>query len=240
MSSGLAISLADRIDALLPQTQCRRCGYSGCRPYAEAIAAKEADIDQCPPGGERGIGRLARLLGVAPRPLNPVHGVTTPKAVAVIDESTCIGCAFCLPACPVDAIIGARKHLHTVVAAFCTGCELCIAPCPVDCIAMVPIPEQDGEDENVRTHRERLAADAARERHQFRLARIERDQKGQALPARNAVECAHSPSEPAAVSKQAAVLAAIERARSKSAATRPAASAPDEHDERSVPAAPHP
>ena len=129
---------ADDIDALLPQTQCTRCGYEGCRPYAEAIARGDAEINQCPPGGAATIADLARLLRRDPLPLNPANGVEGPPLVALIDEATCIGCAKCLPPCPVDAIIGARKQMHTVIAALCTGCELCIAPCPVDCISMVP------------------------------------------------------------------------------------------------------
>ena len=130
--------LADDIDALLPQTQCTRCGYAGCRPYAEAIVAGEADINQCPPGGAATIAALARLLARPERPLNPANGHETPALVAQIDEDACIGCARCLPPCPVDAILGAPKQIHTVILALCTGCELCVAPCPVDCIAMVP------------------------------------------------------------------------------------------------------
>ena len=126
------------IDALLPQTQCTRCGYTGCQPYAEAIAAGLAEINQCPPGGAATIGALATLLGRAPLPLNPANGTEGPALVAQIDEEVCIGCARCLPPCPVDAIVGAQRQMHTVVLALCTGCELCVAPCPVDCIAMVP------------------------------------------------------------------------------------------------------
>ena len=133
-------SLADRIDRLLPQTQCTRCGYGGCRPYADAIASGEAQINQCPPGGTATIGELAALLGRQPLPLNPANGVEAPARVALIDETRCIGCAKCLPPCPVDAIVGAARQMHTVVAALCTGCELCVAPCPVDCIAMVDVP----------------------------------------------------------------------------------------------------
>jgi electron transport complex protein RnfB len=129
---------AARIDALLPQTQCTRCGYAGCKPYAHAIAAGEADIDRCPPGGTAVIRALAELLGLAPKPLNPAYGVEGPPQVAWIDESRCIGCARCLAPCPVDAIVGAPKFLHTVIAARCTGCELCIPPCPVDCIHLEP------------------------------------------------------------------------------------------------------
>jgi electron transport complex protein RnfB len=126
------------IDALLPQTQCTRCGYAGCRPYAEAIAAGDADINQCPPGGTATIRALSILLGRAPLPLNPANGVEGPALVAQIDEDRCIGCAKCLPPCPVDAILGARKRMHTVLMDLCTGCELCVAPCPVDCIVMLP------------------------------------------------------------------------------------------------------
>ncbi len=132
------MAAADDIDALLPQTQCTRCGYSGCRPYAEAIASGAAEINQCPPGGRQTIAALAILLQRETLPLNPTNGVEGPSLVAQIDESVCIGCAKCLPPCPVDAIIGARKQMHTVVAELCTGCELCIAPCPVDCITMIP------------------------------------------------------------------------------------------------------
>jgi Na+-translocating ferredoxin:NAD+ oxidoreductase subunit B len=129
------------IDALLPQTQCTRCGYPGCLPYAQAIA-QGTPINQCPPGGAATIAALAQLLGREELPLNPVHGIEQPPRVAIIDEARCIGCAKCLPPCPVDAIIGASRFLHTVVAELCTGCELCIAPCPVDCISMVDLSAQ--------------------------------------------------------------------------------------------------
>ncbi len=133
--------LVDKIDAILPQTQCGQCGYPGCKPYAQAIASGEADINQCPPGGDPGVRALADLLGVEPKPLNAEHGAPKPKSVAVIDENVCIGCTLCMQACPVDAILGAAKHMHTVIASECTGCELCVAPCPVDCISMQPIGE---------------------------------------------------------------------------------------------------
>jgi Na+-translocating ferredoxin:NAD+ oxidoreductase subunit B len=129
---------AEQIDALLPQTQCTRCGYEGCRPYAQAIADGAALINQCPPGGAATITALARLTGSAELPLNPANGAEGPELVALIDEVACIGCAKCLPPCPVDAIVGAQKQMHTVLLALCTGCELCIVPCPVDCIRMVP------------------------------------------------------------------------------------------------------
>ncbi len=130
-------ALVDRLDLLLPQTQCTRCGYPGCRPYAAALADGRADIDQCPPGGAATAAALAALLGRTPKPVNPAHGHEGPPRVAVIDEAVCIGCAKCLPACPVDAIVGARRQLHTVIAGECSGCELCLPPCPVDCITMV-------------------------------------------------------------------------------------------------------
>jgi electron transport complex protein RnfB len=132
------MAAADDIDALLPQTQCTRCGYNGCKPYAEAIAGGTAAINQCPPGGSATIQALAALLQRETLPLNPANGVEGPERVALIDEEICIGCAKCLPPCPVDAIVGARKQMHTVVTSLCTGCELCIAPCPVDCISMIP------------------------------------------------------------------------------------------------------
>jgi electron transport complex protein RnfB len=133
--------LTDQIDGLLPQTQCGQCGFSGCRPYAEAIAAQKADINQCPPGGETTIQALAELLSRDLKPLNASHGEHKEKRVAVIDENRCIGCTLCIQACPVDAILGAAKQMHTVIAAQCTGCDLCIPPCPVDCIDMTPIPQ---------------------------------------------------------------------------------------------------
>lgn len=129
--------VVERIDALLPQTQCGQCGYPGCRPYAEAIAVEEADINQCPPGGDAGIRALADLLGREPKPLNPENGEETSKTVVLIDESRCIGCTLCIQACPVDAIVGATKLMHTVIKSECTGCNLCLPPCPVDCIDIV-------------------------------------------------------------------------------------------------------
>ena len=129
--------VVDQIEAILPQTQCGQCNYPGCRPYAEAIASGEAGINQCPPGGEPSIKALADLLGIESMPLNPENGEEKPKAVAVIDELACIGCTLCIQACPVDAILGASKQMHTVIESECTGCDLCLPPCPVDCIEMV-------------------------------------------------------------------------------------------------------
>ena len=157
-------NLAQRIDALLPQTQCTQCGYDGCRPYSEAIAAGEADINQCPPGGDVGVEMLAALLAREPKPLNPANGLHRPPQVAVIDEETCIGCTKCIQACPVDAIVGASKRMHTVIASWCTGCELCLPPCPVDCIALLPVAVLPD-------------ADLSRARHDFRAIRLVRDER---------------------------------------------------------------
>jgi electron transport complex protein RnfB len=160
MSNATAPELTARIDALLPQTQCTRCGYSGCMPYAAAIAAGEAQINQCPPGGRETIEALARLLDRPVQPLNPANGVESPPRVAWIDEARCIGCARCLAPCPVDAIVGAQKYLHTVLADRCTGCELCLPPCPVDCIEMRPA--SDPAVNQPLLNRERYGAHAAR------------------------------------------------------------------------------
>lgn len=133
----IAPTLVERIERLLPQTQCGQCGYEGCRPYAEALARGEADIDHCPPGGDAGARALAHLLGVTVKPYDRTLGEYKPGIVASIIEADCIGCTKCIQACPVDAIVGASKLMHTVIAPLCTGCELCIPPCPVDCIVMI-------------------------------------------------------------------------------------------------------
>ena len=131
--------LVEKIEAILPQTQCGQCGFPGCKPYAEAIAEGEVDINLCPPGGQEGVRKLADLLG---REVKPLNAEEKPKQVAIIDEETCIGCTLCIQACPVDAIVGAAKQMHTVVESLCTGCELCVKPCPVECIRMEPIAEK--------------------------------------------------------------------------------------------------
>jgi len=158
-------SLVDQIDALLPQTQCTKCGYKGCKPYAQAISEKKAEINQCPPGGVKGISKLAALLGVEEKPLNPDFGIEQPRKVAFIIEADCIGCTKCLPPCPVDAILGANKQMHTVIADECTGCELCIAPCPVDCIIMQDIESPTLWDQAMASH--------AKQRYQNKQQRIE-------------------------------------------------------------------
>lgn len=172
--------LIERIDELLPQIQCQQCGYAGCKPYATAIAQGLAHINQCPPGGEAGIRELSALLNVPYLPLNTAHGFTKPKAIAVIDEQRCIGCTLCIKACPVDAILGASKHMHTVISQECTGCELCLAPCPVDCIDMQPLVTQLADND-------KATAASARQRYQHRQARWAREtqMRAQALAKRN-------------------------------------------------------
>ena len=193
----MSAATVDRIDALLPQTQCGKCGHAGCRPYAQAIAAGAA-INRCPPGGEATLRNLAELTGRAAAPLDPACGAETPRRVARIEETRCIGCTLCIQACPVDAIVGAPQRMHTVLTELCSGCELCLAPCPVDCIALVlPAPG------DVWT---RARADAARDRHEWRNARVARDRREQARR--------HS----ATARKRAVVRAAIERARARRAA----------------------
>ncbi len=160
------------IDDALPQTQCTRCGYPDCRRYAEAVATGEVPINQCPPGGDEGIARLAALTGRPVLPLNPANGTEAPRRLAVIDEAWCIGCTLCLKACPVDCIVGGPKGMHTVIEAECTGCELCLPACPVDCIAMLPAsanatgwqawsaPQAESARSRYAWHRERMTGDA--------------------------------------------------------------------------------
>ncbi len=198
--------LAERIDALLPQTQCAKCGYPACRPYAEAIAAGEAEINQCPPGGEAVIRELAALLGREVRPLNPLNGIERPRRVALIDEARCIGCTLCIRACPVDAIVGAPKLMHTVVTELCSGCDLCVLPCPVDCIDMVPATLADATWDRAR-------ADAARERFERRRSRLERERRERAK--RMAERSLKAKKDPDAEKKRAIIQAAIERARAR-------------------------
>jgi len=207
-------TLADRIDALLPQTQCSKCGYAGCRPYAEAIADGAAQINQCPPGGAAGIARLGQLLHRPPLPLNPANGAEKPLHVAVIDEALCIGCTLCIQACPVDAIVGSSKLMHSVLAAQCTGCDLCLPPCPMDCIAMVPVaPPRAWTPAD---------ADAARARFEARNARLGREQvdrddrlAARALAGLDELDARDDRAPADIAHRKAVVQAAIERARAR-------------------------
>jgi len=194
-------TLADRIDALLPQTQCEQCGFHGCRPYAEAIAAEEAPINRCPPGGALGIERLAALLGTPAVPLDTTRGIEKPRTLARVIEADCIGCTKCIQACPVDAILGAAKVMHTVVSDLCTGCELCVPACPVDCITLDPMPLAQADD--------RAHADAARAHFQRREARLARDR------AEREEQLASSKRDVGAPAARNAVLEALARAKAK-------------------------
>ena len=210
----------DQVDALLPQTQCGRCGYAGCLPYAEAMVADGVPINRCPPGGRRTIRALAALLHTSPVPLDSEYG-TEPEyeSVAWIDEAHCIGCALCYKACPVDAILGAPKLMHSVIRSECTGCELCIAPCPVDCIHMRRVDESTGEFDARAQDRMRRKADLARRRHRFRQFRLARDQGEQAERRRRkkANSQAGANTDRALDKKRDVIKAARERVREKRA-----------------------
>jgi electron transport complex protein RnfB len=231
--SSSTAALADRIEDLLPQTQCTKCGYPACRPYAEAVAAGNAGYNQCPPGGAAGVARLAALLGQPVIPLNPANGVERPRPVALIDESLCIGCTLCIQACPVDAIVGAAKQMHTVLPDLCTGCDLCVAPCPVDCIAMVEAtPGRSGWQAWSQPQ-----ADAARQRFDQRQTRLQREaQENEArLVAKAAAKLQELAGETPqtaeqqaeAARKKAIIQAAIERARLRK---EPTSAAPADYD----------
>lgn len=209
---------AQILDAL-PQTQCTRCGYPDCAAYAQAIAAGEAAINQCPPGGAEGVQRLAALTGQPVQALNPAFGAEGPMTVAVIDEDWCIGCTLCLKACPTDAILGANKRMHTVIEPYCTGCELCIPVCPVDCIQMESVSgERTGWDAWSPQQ-----ADTARQRYNFHVLRLQRDEAENALrlEAKAQAKLADLPThsqhtDPAMLDKKRAVIeAALARARAR-------------------------
>ena len=217
-------SLADRIDAALPQTQCTRCGYPDCRSYAQAIAAGDAEINQCPPGGQQGVVRLAALTGRTALALDPERGIEGPRTLAVIDESWCIGCTLCIKACPVDCIVGAPKQMHVIVADQCTGCELCAAACPVDCISLVDVtPGRSGWD--AWSDEQAAAARARYAWHQQRLVRdqAEHEARHQAtLEAKLAEASAASPmNDPDELGRKRAIVeAALARARARQNAGR--------------------
>jgi electron transport complex protein RnfB len=216
--------LIEAIDALLPQTQCTRCGYRDCREYAVAVANKRAGINQCPPGGLAVIERLAALLKTAPVPLNPEFGAEGPRTTALIDENRCIGCTLCIQACPVDAIVGAARRMHTVLTANCTGCELCLAPCPVDCIDMIEL-EQLAARGNASAKRtldvsiENMAPDS-RQRyasHRARLARRqeERERRLRKQGGASPGGARQAPDPQSARKKAATIAAAMKRARER-------------------------
>ncbi len=213
------LELTARIDAALPQTQCTRCGYPDCHAYAAAVAAAEAGINQCPPGGAEGIARLAALTGRPPLPLSAEHGLEGPRTLAVIDEAWCIGCTLCIKACPVDAIAGAARQMHVIVDAQCTGCELCIPACPVDCISLV---EVSGQRSGWAAWSAPQAAEAA-ERHAFHKLRRSRDRQEndarlQARAASKLADLAQASritAAPELERKRAMIEAAMARARAK-------------------------
>lgn len=215
-----ATPMAQRIDAVLPQTQCTQCGYGGCMPYAQAVAAGSAAINRCPPGGERVIRKLSRITAMPYVALDSGCGVHKPRQVALIDETQCIGCTLCIQACPVDAIVGAPKLMHTVIGAQCTGCELCLPPCPVDCIALAPAPWTPVD---VLLGRRSRAVERARSRHAFRERRLERErhERAQRLARRNAELADRSALTSAERRKRAIVAAAVARARRKLAEVEP-------------------
>lgn len=216
----MTAGLADSIDALLPQTQCTKCGFDGCRPYAEAIADGQVPINRCPPGGSAGIARLAALLGRPALPLDAACGLEAPRRLAWIDPALCIGCTKCIQACPVDAIVGAHRRMHTVIDALCTGCDLCVAPCPVDCITMAPLPADSAawSDDDAR---------AARARYQARRRRLERERAHR--DARLSERSAAPVDDATAVRRQQIIEAAMRRARERLSAAHDRPGHPDTH-----------
>ncbi|MFZ6871024.1 electron transport complex subunit RsxB [Undibacterium sp. Di27W] len=219
-------SLADQLENALPQTQCTKCGYPACRPYAEAIANGTANYNQCPPGGQEGVVRLANILRKPVILLDTSHGLERERPVAIIEEAYCIGCTLCIQACPVDAIIGAPKQMHSIISELCTGCDLCVAPCPVDCISMLPVTTgQTGWDAWSQAQ-----ADHSRQLYTLRNQRLirEKQENDERLTAKAAAKLVALEAEPALSEeeiaskerKKAIIAAAIERARIKKLQTQ--------------------
>lgn len=227
-------TLAEQINQLLPQTQCTKCGYQGCKPYAEAIASGLAEINQCPPGGELGIRHLAALLDKPVTPLNPANGVAqAQRLTAVIDEAACIGCTLCIQACPVDAIVGANQLMHTVITSACTGCDLCLPPCPVDCITIESLPEALPD-----WTRRRRESDLLRARFEARELRLQRDaeEKARARELKKAAMIARAKSNDAsegprlqASTAYDPVAAALARVQAKRVSDTPSETPPKKH-----------
>jgi electron transport complex protein RnfB len=231
-ASALAVFIG-AIDAALPQTQCTRCGYPDCRHYAQAIAQGEAPINQCPPGGQEGVARLAAITGQAALPLNPDNGLEAVRVIARIDENWCIGCTLCIKACPTDAILGANKRMHTVIPEACTGCELCLPVCPVDCIEL----DNASGDATGWDAWSPAQADEARlryHRHQQRLDGAYRPQAS--APAASATSAPRA--APAGLSAQAAQAAAVSAAAAQNnAASKANLAAPAAADKKAILAA---
>jgi len=211
-------ALAAQIDALLPQTQCTRCGYTDCAAYAQAIASGEAEINRCPPGGAEGIARLAALLHRPAPALNPDCGAEGPRLLAVIDPAQCIGCTLCIQACPVDAIAGVSKRMHTVIASWCTGCALCLPPCPVDCIRMEPLPDAALASQTGWNAWTAAQSAEARQRYSRHLQRHPRQLAQDAAAERAQAQPSAAPA-PSADRKAALLQAALERARHRQRGT---------------------
>jgi Na+-translocating ferredoxin:NAD+ oxidoreductase subunit B len=223
-------SLAIKIDAVLPQTQCTRCGYDDCAAYALAIAKGEAEINQCPPGGQEGIARIAAVTKRPVIPLNPEYGVESVRWVAIIDEAWCIGCTQCIPACPTDAIVGASKVMHTVMATHCTGCELCLPTCPVDCIKMenasdqatgwAAWSQQQAQSAKERYAKHQIRRDSEKDlspAHKKTALQVDVARINETLPVAGMSSLAHTES-----AKQATINAVLQKARERKTVAKPA------------------
>lgn len=233
MNSPSEKALSERINAALPQTQCTRCGFPDCAAYAQSIASSHAAINQCPPGGAKGVQRLSAITGLPALPLNPANGIEAPRSVAIIDETWCIGCTLCIKACPVDAIVGSNKMMHTVIEPYCTGCALCLPVCPVDCISLENVT---GEKTGWAAWSQELA-DLARVRYAFHGARTKHQQNENTknLEKRTLEKRADLPTQPLHTNpvelekKRAIIEAALARARERRSTLPPDIPSSDKH-----------